>query len=41
ATAVDEGIIAGRPDNTFGAGDNATRAEAATMAVKMLEAPGN
>ncbi len=40
ATAVEKGIIAGRPDNTFGAPDSATRAEAATMVIKMLEALG-
>ncbi len=40
ATAVEQGIIAGRSGNNFGAQDNATRAEAATMVIKMLEALG-
>lgn len=37
AVAVDQGLITGYPDNTFKPGNNATRAESATMVVRYLD----
>ncbi|MEN6325924.1 MAG: S-layer homology domain-containing protein [Syntrophomonas sp.] len=39
-TAVDTGIIKGKPGNNFMPNDNATRAEAATLIVKLLDVLG-
>jgi hypothetical protein len=38
AVAVEQGLVKGYPDNTFGPLRNATRAETATMAVRYLDA---
>lgn len=38
--AADTGLITGKPGNTFMANDNATRAEAATLIVKLLNIMG-